>query len=262
MTHPLTFDTRDPWLFVPMTVAAMLYLFVDWTHSNTAFFLAINQWSHWTGDSMWAHATVLGDSLVALTLLFIFVGRRPDIIWAGTIAAILSALCAQSLKILFEIPRPPAVLPPELFHLIGPELTKRSFPSGHTTAIFTLAAVLCLHITHVGWRSLFITIAIVAGVSRVIVGVHWPLDILTGAFVGWMSGIGGSMLALRFPAGLTSRMQSGFFVILAGCAIAVIARPDPIYEQTRIFQIVLAATCLLIGASGLRKYYRSTRRVK
>lgn len=257
MTPPPAFDSRDPWMFGPTAAAALLYLFINWTHSNTALFLTLNHLSHWTGDALWAHATVLGDSLVALTLLFIFAGRKPEVIWAGLLAALLAALWAYGLKGLFDMPRPPAVLPPELFHLIGPALTKNSFPSGHTTTIFALAAVICLHLTHRGWRTLLLLIAIVAGVSRAVVGVHWPLDILTGAFGGWMAGVVGSVLAQRYPAGLRFRVQIVICLILAGCAVVVIARPDPIYEQTRMFQIALAVTCLLIGASGLWKSYHT-----
>lgn len=247
---------HDPWMYGPMAAAALLYLVVDWTNSNTSFFLTLNQLSRWTGDAVWAHATVLGDTLVALTLLFAFAGRKPEVLWAGLLAALLSATLTHGLKTLFEMPRPPAVLPPELFHLIGPELKKNSFPSGHTATIFTLAAVLCLQITNTGWRTLLLLIAVAVGLSRAVVGVHWPLDILTGAFSGWMAGVAGSALAQRYPAGLTSRVQIVIGVILAGCAVAVLARPNPIYEQTRIFQIVLAAACLFVGARGLWKKYK------
>lgn len=57
-----------------------------------------------------------------------------------------------------------------------------SFPSGHTTRAFTLATLFTLF---KGRRYLFAIIAAgLVGLSRVIIGVHFPLDVLGGAVFG------------------------------------------------------------------------------
>lgn len=63
-----------------------------------------------------------------------------------------------------------------------------SFPSGHATFFFALAMAVALGHS-VSKRTLSVSIifflaAIMISISRVMVGVHWPLDILWGAIVG------------------------------------------------------------------------------
>ncbi len=68
--------------------------------------------------------------------------------------------------------------------------TSNSFPSGHATFFFALAMAVYLNRrrTSVNHRCpssvIFFIVAILISISRVIAGIHWPLDILTGAIVG------------------------------------------------------------------------------
>jgi undecaprenyl-diphosphatase len=60
--------------------------------------------------------------------------------------------------------------------------TYQSFPSGHTTTVFALAAV--LGFLSERWFYPALALAGVIGVSRVAVGAHYPSDVLAGAVVG------------------------------------------------------------------------------
>ena len=255
------FSLLDPWVYTPLLMIVMLFIFIILTGNNTTYFIALNGLSRYTGDALWAHLTVLGDTVVAMTVLLAFAGRKPAVLWAGLLAALLAGAWAQGLKGGFELSRPPAVLPAEMLHIIGPALRQHSFPSGHTTTIFALAAVLCLQFRSIGWRGFFILIAVLAGISRAVVGVHWPLDILAGAFGGWLSGVMGSALATIFPWGTSKHGEKILAVLFMTGALYLALRSNPVYVETQVFQIALAVVCIGLGGWGLWTQ-RNERRAK
>lgn len=82
--------------------------------------------------------------------------------------------------------RPPEALPD--FTSIIQASDQFSFPSGHTMAAFLFAGVATLHF---GAAALPIYLwAGAVGCSRVILGVHFPSDILAGAAIGTLIAIG------------------------------------------------------------------------
>lgn len=261
MNSPPPFSLRDPWVYTPLLMSLMLFTFVILTGNNTTYFMVLNSLSLYTGDAVWAHLTVLGDSLVAMAILLAFAGRKPALLWSGILAALLAIAWAQGLKDHFELLRPPAVLSAELLHIIGPALQKHSFPSGHTTTIFALAAVLCMQFQNLGWRGLFVLIAVLTGISRAVVGVHWPLDILAGAFGGWLSGVMGFALATIFPWGTRKHGARILAALYMAGAVYLAVRSNPVYVQTQVFQIALAVLCIGLGGWGLWQH-RNTQTAK
>lgn len=60
-----------------------------------------------------------------------------------------------------------------------------SFPSGHTSVAYAAAVVLAMF--HPRKRNLFFALAAAIAWSRIYLGKHYPLDVLGGAVVGWVS---------------------------------------------------------------------------
>jgi undecaprenyl-diphosphatase len=57
-----------------------------------------------------------------------------------------------------------------------------AFPSGHTVLAFALAVTVFMHDKKIG--SLFLVSALLIGIARVLANVHYPIDIVGGAFLG------------------------------------------------------------------------------
>jgi|APCry1669193181_1035450.scaffolds.fasta_scaffold07251_1 membrane-associated phospholipid phosphatase len=182
-----------------LSVAAFLWT-MGW---NQPLFITLHDALLQWGGALWANFTVLGDSALTPLLLVIFIRRRPDLLWAAVIAGLLAYALSHGLKPWVNEARPPAVLQDLI--VVGPRLLHGSFPSGHTTSIFTLVGLLMLGLPARG-RGLqlgLMVLGALVGLSRIGVGVHWPVDVLAGAACGWFSAAAGLALARRWPWGET-----------------------------------------------------------
>jgi undecaprenyl-diphosphatase len=103
----------------------------------------------------------------------------------ATVAALLSAslalLANQAIASLWDRPRPFAAHPLST-HLFAAPSTDPSFPSDHSAAAFAIAVAVFCFSRRAG--SAFIGAAALIAVSRVVVGLHYPSDVLAGAAVG------------------------------------------------------------------------------
>lgn len=80
-----------------------------------------------------------------------------------------------------------------------------SFPSGHTCAAFSAGLVWARTLPG-GWlRKAAVVQAVLMGLSRLYVGVHYPTDVLAGAVVGTVC----ALLALTIGKRTEKRLQAG-----------------------------------------------------
>lgn len=130
--------------------------------------------------------TSLGNAGLVWIVLSLFMLIFPATRKAGALglgALVCSLLVTNlTLKPLVDRVRPYEVIE-GLRNLVTPG-DRQSFPSGHTSAAF--AAVLawwpCLPRKWMGTAAL--TAAVLMGLSRLYVAVHYPTDVLVGAFAG------------------------------------------------------------------------------
>jgi len=113
------------------------------------------------------------------------------------VALALGGLCTNVvLKHLFARPRPwldvAGLLP------LVEEGDPNSFPSGHTCAAFAFAAAVQTALPQRWGRVLAWCAAVLMGISRLYVGVHYPTDVLAGAVVGALCGLAAAVLCRRF----------------------------------------------------------------
>lgn len=96
----------------------------------------------------------------------------------------LSGIVDQILKHLIGRARPRLLRVDGPFHFepFSTADVLASFPSGHTTSAF--AAAVALGLMRPAWRAWLIGAALMIGASRVLVGAHYPSDVVGGAMLG------------------------------------------------------------------------------
>lgn len=134
-------------------------------------------------DLIFPVITRLGEDhtiILLAILLFVFSRRKekktPILILVTLFLARPSVLL---LKHITHRPRPFLIY--ENTHLMG-KAAFSSFPSGHTTLATAISIILCFKYRK--FSLLFISLAILVGISRLYVGQHYPSDVLAGFILG------------------------------------------------------------------------------
>lgn len=116
-----------------------------------------------------------------------FVLRRRALQAAGVLAVLSAGLglaIAHFVSVAVDRPRP-FVAHPGQITLFAHHAADPGFPSDHATAAFAIAGVLILRL---GWRWWPVLLAAaVLAVVRVVLGLHYPSDVLAGAALGLVS---------------------------------------------------------------------------
>ncbi len=125
-----------------------------------------------------------GDGyLPALTILVCFNLANPlyrQLAWQLTLLFLIERVIYFVAKNTLRRQRPAESL--NAFTALVVASDKFSFPSGHTSAATLYAAIIYLHFPLTGALLLFWAAGV--GASRVVLGVHYPSDILAGACLG------------------------------------------------------------------------------
>ncbi len=84
--------------------------------------------------------------------------------------------------------------------IVGYRARGRSFPSGHTSQAFFMAALVVQHF-HLGvWAAILLySMALLVGITRMYVGAHYPRDVIAGAILGSAWGLLGVFINVTLP---------------------------------------------------------------
>jgi undecaprenyl-diphosphatase len=129
-------------------------------------------------------ASRLGDGVVwyvlilSLPLLYGAPAVRPAVIMALT--GIAGVVLYKVLKRVFVRERP--FITHSAIDLAAAPLDRYSFPSGHTLHAVSFAWQLTAHFPELGW--IVVPLAGLIAASRVVLGLHYPTDVIAGAAVG------------------------------------------------------------------------------
>lgn len=118
---------------------------------------------------------------IGLGVLWAIDGRiKKEQVVHALFACLIAWIIAAVVKHFFPTVRPFVLNGGEVDVFLRP--TDGAFPSEHTVIAFALAVTVFMHDRKVGWW--FLASALLIGVARVLANVHYPIDIVGGAFLG------------------------------------------------------------------------------
>ncbi len=191
--------------------------------------------------------TQLGDASIFLSFLSIYIVYAPKI-WESLISASLVSLVFSGvLKNIFLVPRPAVVFDNNSFIIIGKTaLGHASLPSGHSITVFTTLTILLFAFMpeKLTCKILWVFFTIIAGLmiafTRVGVGAHYPLDVIIGSIIGYISGLTGIFISRKYKiwAWVNNKKYYPIFILLMLiCCISLISQI--IDENLLIFYLAL-----------------------
>ncbi|MCQ4145008.1 phosphatase PAP2 family protein [Vogesella sp. AC12] len=156
---------------------------------NQALFLLLHHAGAVLPAPLWRFLSMLGEWSLVIAALLLLAQRRPQLLPALVAAVLLGIGSAILLKAAFAVPRPFLVLPAGSVQLLDVLPANGAFPSGHAMASALLAGVLAGVLAQGRrwwWQAGLMALVLLVCWSRIAIGVHWPLDVLVGAALGWV----------------------------------------------------------------------------
>jgi len=157
------------------------------------------------------------------------------------------------LKDYFDISRPPRVLSVDLFNVHGPVHLNDSFPSGHTLSAWMFVSILFVSL-QTKWKWGMVFIALLVGLSRIALGVHWPMDVIAGMTLGWAIGLLACGLVEKWPSFSGVVAQRIYGIILFAVILALFWYESG-YSEVYWMQRILAVIGLISMLPVIRDIY-------
>ena len=144
-----------------------------------------------------------GIFLILLSLLLLVLRPTRRFGTAMCLGLAIGAIAVNLwLKVVIARPRPYAdingVFYPLWLMLGSHTESDFSFPSGHTNAAFA-SMVPVFILGNKKWSWLALVFAVLMGISRIYLVVHFPSDVVGGAITGTIAGMLGTLIAMRVP---------------------------------------------------------------
>ncbi|MBH2016729.1 MAG: phosphatase PAP2 family protein [Burkholderiales bacterium] len=154
--------------------------------------LAVNEGlGEW--PAFWSFLTWSGLGVCGFLLLTACSATEPRRVAGMLVALVVGGLLVHTLKRSLQVERPLAVFGADhpVFQVIGEALHKGSMPSGHSATVWAVAGLLALREGAASWwRHAWWALASLQALSRIVVGAHWPSDVLVGSGIGLLLSVG------------------------------------------------------------------------
>lgn len=153
------------------------------------------------GHSEWADkfmlgGTQLGNGVFAFVLaLFFYITVDKLLAYETVLGTLTLWLAVEVLKIIIRRKRPFSGLAEDDIRIVGSKARGHSFPSGHTSQAFFIATLLFqrFHFGLITGLTLY-ALALLVGITRIYLGMHYPRDVLAGSILGIAWGMIGAIV--------------------------------------------------------------------
>jgi undecaprenyl-diphosphatase len=175
---------------MPHKMSLYLHRMSEW---DSSLCIRVNRTSHYLWVRLWFRLiSRLGDGMFWYAVMLGIILTQGD---AGVVPAIHMGLAGLAGTLVYKWLKGKTLRPrPYEVHqdiwLTGRPLDRFSFPSGHTLHAVAFCSVGLTYYPELAW--LLLPFTIMVGMSRVILGLHYPSDVIAGAVIG------GAIAALTF----------------------------------------------------------------
>ena len=139
-------------------------------------------------DSLMNMISMAGEIIIPLfIILFIYWCMDKKRGLAVTLSMLTALITTQIVKAIVRYPRPFMVYPDLINGGRLETATGYSFPSGHSTGASSFYGSLAVLFRSRILRAIAVILIIMVPVSRMYLGVHWPMDVLAGTVIGLVS---------------------------------------------------------------------------
>lgn len=165
------------------------------------------------------------------------------------LAFFVSGLVVQELKITFRVERPWVIDPSfkAVQEVIG-TATGYSFPSGHTQSSVALFASLAFYVKSRWVKAACVTAFLLVGISRMYLGVHTPVDVLTSILLTLILTVAVFLVMKRYDN--TVQQNAVIAAIIVIISVAVMAWSMVLFGRNLI-ETNYVSDCSKAAAAGL-----------
>jgi len=174
--------------FIGYFLLLIIGIFIWGFYSRADGFILLNPVHSKFLDVIFIGITTIGDGIFTVVLCIILFFYKKRFLSLMILSSFLiSGLVAQVIKYFFLEARPAVFLAKANYPYFIDHVTLHnfhSFPSGHTTTAFVMAAILCFSVKNKNYSFLFLIFGALVGYSRIYLGQHFINDVSAGSVIG------------------------------------------------------------------------------
>lgn len=224
-------------------------------HMDKTLFLSLNAYLNVLPAPVWINVTNLGSTAAGAALLCLILPKKPQVLLSLVISGLLCTLMIYTFKHTLDLVRPHLLLDRTLFYFIETDIGSPARPSGHSATGFFIAGCVWRLSESGSAKIIALVMATLIALSRIAIGVHWPLDLVWGAFAGL--GVGyyaPALVSLRYRSRHLEGVQTELFLnaaVVVILAVYFVFRPLPYHGQNLPSYLIIYAA---LGISMLRSF--------